>query len=514
MNKFLQSIWPMLTVQICACVVTALVPIQMRPFILLAGMVASTLICIVCRKAEKRGHAIAGMIASTAIILGTIWGMRQNSNLIDLLGPVPSALEVISLGILGTGVVVLGAIAIFLSTSRSFGFRFRWPVISVFILLTAVIAYLGATYRRDSTPSDLLNRLVQLETDRDHLQSFELQELRFYLGVLGRHADIRTVPTHRDEHRLPPPQEPLRVLSKNAKDWQTAITDVAASHRIVIIMEAHDSPAHREWIQQTLPFFREAGFDHYAAEALGERGAVLRERSYPTTGTGYYTREPRFGNLLREAIRLGFQLHEYEAVLKTGQEREAGQAEALAKIIGSQPDSKVLIHAGYAHIFKTPHKDGQRWMAARLWELTGIEPYCIYQSTEAVDSHNFHQLVSDLEVVTGPKILSPLPSGFTDRQLAGIPDGAIDALVVHPLCKQKPPHDRTPVFPERMNSIEGNWNHTWPVVIAAYAKNERDDGVPLDMVLLRQGESNYQLWTIESEPRLKVFSIEGEIPFP
>lgn len=122
--------------------------------------------------------------------------------------------------------------------------------------------------------------------------------------------------------------------------------------RFVFINEAHHVPQTRLLTLALLRELRAAGFTHLAVEALHEPGAVLQGRGYPVAATGKYTREPLFAELLREAIQLGWTLVDYEPRDADGMEaREAGQAERLwARTVGADPNARVLVHAGYAHV--------------------------------------------------------------------------------------------------------------------------------------------------------------------
>lgn len=278
-------------------------------------------------------------------------------------------------------------------------------------------------------------------------------------------------------------------------------------------MEAHNATQHREWIAQTLPIFYKAGFRHYAAEALQEAGDALKTRGYPVQTTGFYVADPRFGNLLRRAIELGYAIHEYESLLVSEiPQREEQQAQTLANIIAANPGCKILIHAGYAHSFKQPVPGVGKWMAARLWEKTGIEPYCIYQSNDEYDSHNYPRLVELAGATDEPKMLIPPPFRLTNPQFAGIPTGAIDALVIHPLSKGKPPAARKPVFRSDMTQISGRWLESeWPIVVGAYRTGEPVDAIALDQVMLRQGESEFELWIPTQPYELRITSPSGVV---
>jgi hypothetical protein len=111
-----------------------------------------------------------------------------------------------------------------------------------------------------------------------------------------------------------------------------------------------------------------------------------------------------------------------------------------------------------------------------------------------------------------PKMLIPPPLNLTDPQFAGIPAGAIDALVIHPLSKGKPPASRKPVFPSDMTQISGHWLESeWPIVVGAYRTGEPVEAIALDQVLLRQGESEFELWIPPRAYELRVTSPSGVV---
>jgi hypothetical protein len=151
-------------------------------------------------------------------------------------------------------------------------------------------------------------------------------------------------------------------------------------------------------------------------------------------------------------------------------------------------------------------------MAARLWEKTRIEPYCIYQGNDGYDSPNYPRLVELAGATDEPKMLIPPPIRLADPQFAGMPAGAIDALVIHPLTKSEPPAARKPVFSSDMTRIPGRWLESeWPVVVGAYRTGEPIDAIALDQVMLRQGESKFELWIPSQAYELRVTSTSGVV---
>ena len=92
-----------------------------------------------------------------------------------------------------------------------------------------------------------------------------------------------------------------------------------------------------------------------------------------------------FGNVVRDALRLGFTLVPYEGSAKPETRaigpREEFHARALAAALREAPGGRLFVHCGFAHSFKRAigPGDDERWMACRLWEKTGVEPFTVWQ---------------------------------------------------------------------------------------------------------------------------------------
>lgn len=169
-----------------------------------------------------------------------------------------------------------------------------------------------------------------------------------------------------------------------ASDAADTIVRLAAGRRIVMVNEAHHDARTRALTLALLPRLKAAGFTHFAAEALHDVDPDLAKRGYPTPASGsQYLHEPLYGEIVRQALKLGFVVVPYESDAATMAEREAGQARQLyRKVFQADPKARLFIHAGYAHIDKTPGNLGLgvEPMAMRLRELTGFDPLSIDQT--------------------------------------------------------------------------------------------------------------------------------------
>ncbi|MGH9848743.1 MAG: hypothetical protein ACREBD_02690 [Blastocatellia bacterium] len=214
-----------------------------------------------------------------------------------------------------------------------------------------------------------------------------------------------------------------------------ALARAAAAAQVVMINEAHHVPQHRAFTVELLKRLRRQGFTHFAAETLYAADTQLNERGYPTAQTGFYTAEPVHGELIRSALRLGYRVVPYEAEAVTNaDERERGQARNLIeRILKSDQQARILIHAGYAHIDeKGADRVGAVTMAQRFKEATGIDPFTIDQTEMTEHSapdyeHPLYRHVQSQRLVSQPMV-------FRNAQgrLWALETGRHDVTLFHP----------------------------------------------------------------------------------
>jgi hypothetical protein len=179
------------------------------------------------------------------------------------------------------------------------------------------------------------------------------------------------------------PSEGLRAV--DAAAWLLAQSRHA---RVLMFNENHHVPAARVFVRALLPRLRAAGFTHVGFETLSPPGPEPRVYS---AADGYYSVEPTYAALIREARAQGMELFAYESLKDAGEgasmhdriaAREEGQAENLARAVGAgPPNSRFIVFAGWSHIAEAELPAGggifHRWMAARFRQSTGIDPFTV-----------------------------------------------------------------------------------------------------------------------------------------
>ena len=180
----------------------------------------------------------------------------------------------------------------------------------------------------------------------------------------------------------------------------------AESHTVVIINEGHHMPQHRVFTTQLLEGLMKQGYTSLGLEtyfASPKTDSLIRTNGYPTLQSGYYTKEPQFGNLLRVAHKMGFKIFGYESEgHANGKEREINQAKNIQKYLERNPNEKVLIHCGFDHGYEGDlNNKWEKAMAGRLTEFTGINPLTInqvkYSEKSKVEYENVYYQLTNVD---------------------------------------------------------------------------------------------------------------------
>lgn len=258
----------------------------------------------------------------------------------------------------------------------------------------------------------LYARNVQTGKEK-HFKHVVDQMLASELSILGRPNEAsRLFPSGASRMALDALPDKGSFIAVSAVDY---ILKEAATRQVVMVNEAHHRPQTRLLTLALLPKMRLMGYTHFAAEAVDAGDAALATRGYPIEKTGFYIGEPIYGEIIREALRLGYVVVPYEPASEAGttaQDRETGQAAHLSeRVFKSNPNAKLFVHAGYAHIDKSPGQlpDDARPMALEFNRLTGIVPLSVDQTTleygSATDTTSaYHHLLGEF-AVTSPTVL-------------------------------------------------------------------------------------------------------------
>lgn len=253
------------------------------------------------------------------------------------------------------------------------------------------------------------------------------------------------------------------------------------NEQIVIINEAHHHPLSRIFTLQLLEVLYNEGFRYFGIETLDERDTSLNDRKYPNSDSGYYSKEPQYGELIREALRIGFQLFAYEKI-EEGLDREVEQAKIIQKMIDKDPLGKFLIHCGFTHAAEGLVPGWGKAMAGRLNEFSGINPLTINQSdfTESENKPFEDPLYQNLDPINTSVYLDSMGESYK-YELA---PHYFDIMIFHARTKMK--NNRPDwVFHSGKKPVEVNLSdldiELPALVMAFYPDEDYTKAVPADI---------------------------------
>ncbi|MCG8457941.1 MAG: hypothetical protein MI919_16815, partial [Holophagales bacterium] len=251
-----------------------------------------------------------------------------------------------------------------------------------------------------------------------------------------------------------------------------------------------------------------------AAEALLEDEIALAERAYPTSETGYYTQEPLYGDLVRAALELGYQIVAYESPGPPA-EREPAQARNLAERIFSDPDARALIHLGYSHNLESP--DAFRGVGAMAWHLenlTGIDPLTIDQTRMRERSHPsqedpLYRLLVDTHGFEEPVVLIT-----DDGKLWHRAEDSRDITVFLPRTRYesgRPGWLRLGGQRRPLALPENVCGEVSPCVVEARLAHEGDDAIPIDRIEVSSEREQPVLMVPDRPLRIQALDAEWNV---
>lgn len=236
-----------------------------------------------------------------------------------------------------------------------------------------------------------------LKTDSDRFSSNDNGIVLQSLSFIG---DIQSINRFSNKMLSPYPQLKdttyIKTLKKRKLNYHPArsfVLENAKQKEIIMFNEGHDRPQTRAFVVSLLEDLKKLGYVCLALETFNVHGN-LKELDGTT---GHYTAEPMAGEVVREALRLGFKLIPYEYVedvSKTNElhnpmlkpkrnemdEREFGQATNIYDRIKTKHGiERTVVLAGYAHISEASNTS-LTTMAMYFKNITGINPFTIEQT--------------------------------------------------------------------------------------------------------------------------------------
>lgn len=331
----------------------------------------------------------------------------------------------------------------------------------------------------------------------DESKAFRLifgQYLSWHQSYLGLHDEAMqsfSIQQLADKQDAASPLDDERWHSEPAAEL---IARLAADQRAVFFNEAHNAAITRALTFAMLPRLRELGFTHFAAETLYETDKQLAERGYATENSGFYTQEPVYAEMVRTALKLGFVVVPYEAASEAvGDAREKEQARNLYnRVFKDNPDARVVVNAGYAHIVESGKYLGGASMAQHFHKIARIDPLTVEQTmliphTEASQDHPYYRAL-----LARSRPTTAVAFADKDGKPWSLREGQYDISVV------LPPYTRDNGRQSwlglgglrQIYTVDGEiCRAVMPCLIEARYSGDGDDAVPADRIVIGMPDS-------------------------
>lgn len=279
------------------------------------------------------------------------------------------------------------------------------------------------------------------------------------------------------------------------------LDSIAQKEQIIIFNEAHDNPYHRVATTSYLSTLYKHGFRYLALEALDEKDDTINNRKYPLQDiSGYYVNEPCYGDMVREALRLGFTLVAYDFESPIIDLRERKEAENIYnRIFVKNPKAKVVIHCGYGHGQDKKISNELSMMGYYLKDKSRINPFVVNQIYYISDT--ISEPIFFLSPITNR--IWHLPSDYDAEIFLPKPKWVNNRPNWYSIGKKR--YEYLPDLKEM--------NLTPPFLMQAFIKNEGENAVPLDQIEIDDINQPKGLWLYPGSYIFRVIDTQNAVKF-
>lgn len=299
----------------------------------------------------------------------------------------------------------------------------------------------------------------------------------------------------------------------NARDY---IIEKSKENRVIIINEAHHNSRHRKFTKSLLQGLYKNGYRILLLEDLknGQNKDIqLNNRGYPIFNTGFYVKDPQYGDLVRTALKLGYKVIPYEETDKAqGQLREQKQAENIKNIFKKFPNEKILIHCGFGHVFEGDFYSPGQVMAGLVKDYCNVDPLTINQTHYSEKSKSeFDPPLNKFLKNERPVVLINQDNNNPMKYTRGA--AYTNMAVVYPRTKfinQRPDW----LYEKNTRNISFNLANIkidFPVLIMAFNNNENFyNAIPIDIVEVQTKSSAYDLLLKKGEYNIVIVNKKND----
>jgi hypothetical protein len=389
-----------------------------------------------------------------------------------------------------------------------------------------------------------LTKLKELETQYQERRDF-LYNFSYINSYVGNYANAHAYYDKINSHKLTPDLKSSPIDAYQPLNAKQVIGSIADKEQVIMINEEHDTPMHRAFTTELLPILYAKGFRYFAAETLSDFDEDLNARGYPTNvvlrrtekgltlhGTGFYSADPVYGDLIRTALKLGFKVVPYESrdsqpCKPTLQEpmlcqnrREKGQAQNIYdRILRQDPQAKIIVHVGRGHNAEIKGADGWIPMGVYFKDITKIDPFTINQMT--MSERSKPEFEDPLYRHVTQKWSIKQPTVFQSKKADYFTIAGTDLLIFHPRSVYE---FGRPVWLKiggwrkaydidinSLNSGKTKLSLTKPILVQAFLATENEEAVPVDQILISDWSDGTKLMLPKGKYRIRAINESGEI---
>lgn len=331
-------------------------------------------------------------------------------------------------------------------------------------------------------------KYFEFDFKNTNLEAFYLQASSTFYATVGKQNCAKQ--TYWDSKKINP--DSVIFFNKDLTDYKKLLVETQ-SRQVVMINENHSFPEHRVFTTSLLVDFYNQGYRYLALEDLVNTDESLNSREHILESDGFYIKEIMFGEMIRVAKTIGFQLIPYDNNDEYDfSKRDSLGAKELKKVFKKNPKGKMIIHCGFGHIDKSIKS-----LAYYIQSETGINPFTISQVSTKPIAIREHK---------NPMILEneDFPNLFNIRS---------DVQIIHPIYNFK---DRRPEYLFNNFRIKKSFslNHLrldYPVIIEVYNNEVFEGTVPVDRLIIDSKTFEINLSILKGEQILIIKNASNKI---
>jgi hypothetical protein len=320
-----------------------------------------------------------------------------------------------------------------------------------------------------------------------------------------------------------------KIQEMERLDALTGIVKESKGRQIVILNEEHNSTQCRAFNLEVARALGKEGFKTMGIETLSPQLPDSVKADYPLRSIGYYTKDAFFNDFVRQSMRMGYKLVEYETqdfsnkgdMFDRINFRETDQANHLIeRVLKKDPKARLVLFVGYSHATENWEKVDEKrelgWLAARLKRMTGIDPLTIDQTAMSERASGAYESMTYRFVDSKGWLKKPTTfrskdgKWFTGSSYAD----NVDMQVFHPrsiMQKGRAHWMRMGGYRHDITMKPAWLPKSGELLIQAFVASEGKDAVPMDQVIVRANEPAPVLLLPKGKYRIESQDDQGNI---